>query len=145
MPLAVGNWWEYVESTFIDNSVIVGNTKKGISGWRDIDFGDTTYTVFEYSSYYPGTDEPVGPVWFYTNDAVWGLRCLGGADNDETFIVDNLQVKFPATEDESWETMLLIYSGSFAIWDTVYAECIDVDRVFNTPAGDFETFVYVYE
>ncbi|MCK5833168.1 hypothetical protein KAH81_05795 [bacterium] len=144
-PLAVGNYWEYLDSTFTDSIVYVGASKKGISGWREIEFDGTAWTVFEYSSYYPGSEETVGPKWLYTNDPDFGLRCFGGVDDNETFLVNNLQVLYPAISGQRWESLLLVYNGTFDIWDTIHAECIDTNQIFSTPAGDFECYVFSYE
>jgi hypothetical protein len=144
-PLAVGNWWEY--------AIIRPQ-------WQNPHQG----TVREIVSYEIEaiTNEGVFKAWAWRSDIDWGLLpepnwlarngdgglyLMGGIADTDTFIINEIQYKYPAEPGDTWSVPRLSFSQTeykFYISDTLEITLVDNKREVETPAGRFRCYVYYY-
>ena len=148
LPLAIGNYWEFIDSTFSNDTLFVVDTSKvGITGKLDIEYQGNNYEVFYWNWFDMNTNppQPVPRKWLIRNepDGLWEYGMLNDTD---TLLLQNLTMKFPANIGDSWPIMAYIITDtSISVGDTLMMECIDTDQEYITQSGTFQCYVYRYE
>jgi len=147
VPLAVGNYWEFADSTIIEDTLIFIDTSMvGITGKQNIEYQSNNYEVFYWNGFDMNTNppEPQPMKWLIRNqsDGLWEYGMLNDTD---TLLLQNLTLKFPANIGDSWPIMAYVITDtSISVGDTLTMECIDTDQEYITPAGTFNCYVYQY-
>jgi hypothetical protein len=147
LPLNVGNYWEFIDSTFSGDTLLVVDTSKvEITGKTFIEYQNNSYEVYFWSWYDQYTNPPVPSAqkWLIRNesDGLWEYGMLSDTD---TLLLQNRHLKFPANVGDSWNIFAyLIMDSTIQVSDTLVMECIATDQAFNTPIGTFQCYVYQY-
>lgn len=141
-PLKPGNVWFYrVEHpTWIKDTL-----KMEITGTLQISYGGQTYTAMKMAFY--GINEPLPEYqWLYWSGSD-GVYLMGGVSPTDTFVVKELELKYPATVGDTWRYRSVAYSLSrakFYIRDTLTYSLAAKDVSLETPAGNFKCYVYEF-
>lgn len=141
-PLAVGNYWIYVDSAF--SPARVDTTQFEITGTTEILFQNQELEVFWGD--YVNRPDPEDVKWLFRNEDEGFFR-YGGISNEDTLLVRNLTFKFPASAEDSWEFFVFGYdylNNAFSIYDTLIFKCVSTNSILQTPLGNFECYVYKY-
>ena len=148
VPLTVGNYWEYIDSTFYNDTLFVVDTSKlGITGELNIEYQGNNYDVFYWNWFNTNTipPQPEPNKWLIRNEAD-GLWEYGMLINTDTLLLQNLNLKFPANIGDSWPIMAyFVTDTSISVGDTLTMECLDTDKEYTTPSGNFQCYVYQYQ
>jgi hypothetical protein len=148
VPLNVGNYWVFTDSTFLNDSLIVVDTSRvEITGKTIIEFQGNNYEVFFWNWFDMNSNppQPEPQKWLIRNepDGVWEYGMLNDAD---TLLLQNLALKFPANIGDSWPIIsYTINDTSISVRDTLMMACINTDQEFITQIGFFQCYVYQYE
>jgi hypothetical protein len=148
LPLAVGNYWEFIDSTFSNDTLFVVDTSKlGITGKLNIEYQGNNYEVFYWNWFDMNVNppQPQSNKWLIRNeqDGLWEYGMLNDTD---TLLLQNLSFKFPANIGDNWSIMAyFVTDTSISVGDTLIRECLDTDKEFITPSGTFQCYVYQYE
>lgn len=141
-PLKTGNVWYYKvlhPTTFKDT------LKMEITGAMTVSFGGQNYTVSKMAFY--GLSEGLPEYqWLYWKGSD-GVYLMGGVSPTDTFIVKELELKFPANIGDSWQYRSVAYSlnnKKFYISDTLTYSLIGKDVSIETSAGNFKCYVYQF-
>lgn len=143
VPLAVGNRWTYIDSSFSNGQVSTFNTVLGISGTSNIQYQSQPYTVYHWNWLNPVTLEPGKIAWLMANGPE-GVYDFGGRTaQGDTVMAKNLYVKFPARLGETWKRVEILNAGSYIILgDTLVVTVVSTNEVLDTPAGKIRCYVY---
>ena len=148
VPLAVGNYWEYIDSTFYNDTLSVVDTSKlGITGEVNIEYQGNNYDVFYWNWFNTNTipPQPEPNKWLIRNEAD-GLWEYGMLNDTDTLLLQNLNLKFPANIGDSWPIMVyIVRDTSISVGDTLTMKCLDTDEEYITPSGIFQCYVYQYQ
>ena len=148
VPLNVGNYWVFTDSTFLNDSLIVVDTSRvEITGKTIIEFQGNNYEVFFWNWFNMNSNppQPEPLKWLVRNepDGLWEYGMLNDMD---TLLLKNLNLKFPANIGDSWPIMAyLIADTSITVSDTLIMECLDTDKEYITPCGTYQCYVYQYQ
>lgn len=144
IPLSVGNYWEYVDSTYSSTGAFIkaDTSRLAIRGDTTIQYQGQGVHVF----YWHWTTSPDAD-WLVRNDGD-GLYFYGGRTSKGVFLLGkSLNEKFPASAGDSWQKPEYIYQtgdSAFSVPDTVTVQCVATDSMFATGAGVFKNYVYTY-
>jgi hypothetical protein len=148
VPLTVGNHWEFIDSTFYNDTLLVVDTSKfGITGKQIIEYEGNNYEVYYWTWYnmYTNPPEPQTTKWLVRNeqDGFWQYGLLNDAD---TLLLQNLFLKFPSSIGDSWPVFAYVTTDtSINVGDTLLMECADNNGEYITPIGTFQCYVYHYD
>jgi hypothetical protein len=148
VPLTVGNHWEFVDSTFNNDALLVVDTSKfGITDKQIIEYEGNNYEVYYWTWYnmYTNPPEPQTKKWLVRNeqDGFWQYGLLNDAD---TLLLQNLFLKFPSSIGDSWPVFAYVTTDtSINVGDTLLMECADNNSEYITPIGTFQCYVYHYD
>jgi hypothetical protein len=145
MPLKVGNYWEYIDSTFSNIGFTYSDTSRlTISGSKIISFEGMSYHVFLWtwnSPYFQNSS-------FYVSNETNGLYFYGGTNGHRDFVLTkSLNCKFPVQAGELWYSTEFSYNGtdsSIFIVDTVQMQCASSNSVFKSKIGNTNCYSYQY-
>lgn len=143
MPLTVGNYWTYlvVLNYGTPDTLIMEITRQIPIIYAGETFMTSARIIYLKSGPRPNYE------WLSWN-GVDGLYTFGGiAADTDTFVIKNLELKFPASVGDSWRVPHLKYSLSddrFFIKDTLTYSLVAKDEEFRTPAGIFKCYVYKF-
>lgn len=141
-PLKLGNVWLYkVEHpTWIDDTL-----KMEITGTMTVSYSGENYIVSKMAFY--GLSEGIPEYqWLYWTGSD-GVYFMGGVSPTDTFIVKELELKYPAAVGDSWQYRSVAYSldrKKFYISDTLTYSLVGKDIPLETPAGNFKCYVYEF-
>lgn len=143
MPLKVGNYWEFIDSAFSDKKVVsVDTTRITITNSKNITYQGKSYHVFFWTWNVVGIQNMS---MFVSNESD-GLYFFGGTNGKEDFILTkSLNYKYPVKAGETWDCFNIGYfpfDSTFAILDTSQIECVSINTLFRTNAGEFTCFAY---
>jgi hypothetical protein len=143
MPLTVGNYWEFIDSTFSNNKVVsVDTTRISIINSKNITYQGKSYHVYFWNWDVVG----IANMSFFASNESDGLYFFGGTNGKEDFIMTkSLNYKFPVQVGETWDCIDVGYSPSdstFEILDTLQIECVSINTAFKTHAGEFSCYAY---
>lgn len=139
-PLTPGNKWIYKieHPTWID-----GNFVTEIIGTMDVTYKGKKYKVAKIAYYNEGESIP---------DYQWlkwkgpdGIYNMGGVSSTDTFIVKELELKYPANVGDKWQVSQISYSRDrleFYISDTLDFQLFSNNEILETPADTFKCIVY---
>ena len=148
VPLAVGNYWEYIDSTFFNDTLFVVDTAKlGITGKINIEYQGNNYDVFYWNWFNTNINppQPEPTKWLIRNQAD-GLWEYGMLNDTDTLLLQNLSLKFPVNIGDTWPIMAYsITDTNISVSDTLTMECLDIDKEYITPSGTFQCYVYKYQ
>jgi hypothetical protein len=139
-PLTPGNVWLYrVEHpTWIKDTL-----KMEITGSLPVVFQGEKYTAMKMAFY--GLNEPQPEwEWLYWNGPE-GVYAMGGVSPTDTFVVKELELRYPAAVGDKWRYHSVSYSLSrrkFYISDTLIYSLVAKDVAVVTPAGSFRCYQY---
>lgn len=145
MPLKVGNYWTFVDSSFDDAGLFIeaDTSTLSITGKKTIEYGGTSYEVFLWTWVTYGSDHS----WLAANSA-GGLYIFGGTSAKGDFILTkSLSIKYPAEIGDEWAEYNVSYSSmdsSFFISDTTVTTCSSLDAAFASPIGNLSCYTYEY-
>ncbi|GAB4126979.1 MAG: hypothetical protein Fur0015_00560 [Ignavibacteriales bacterium] len=149
MPFKVGNFWNYVDSSFADDGTFLNEdySKLGISGKETINYKGKQIEMYYWNWYDMNTYEPRESKWLVTNEST-GIYFYGGKYYNKNFVFEkSLSIKFPVVAGESWQKInYSSYSSdsTFKVSDTVTISCVSVSEKFQTDAGNLDCYVYHY-
>lgn len=149
VPLSTGNYWSFVQYSYIDGRIIEGLTDSfriNISGQISVFVSGRSYTASLWNSFDITSHKPASYKWLYWNGDD-GLYQLGGVTNSDTTLTKILYLKYPVRIGEVWHVPWLVYypeSDKFVVEDTLSYECLAIDDSVQTPAGTFKCIVYHY-
>lgn len=143
IPLSVGNYWIYTQKVngFPE---LTDTAKVAITGNSIIDYQGEKYSVWLWTKYHPGTNEPLDYSWLLWNGPT-GLYIMGGISGSDTLIRKGLYLKYPAYVGENWDVINIGYhltNNEFIITDTVNYSCVATNELFDTPVGNFYCYVF---
>jgi hypothetical protein len=142
MPLTVGNYWTYlVVLNYGTPDTVIMEITRQIS----VSHEGETFLAWARTDYPCGSTRP-DYEWLFWN-GINGLYILGGISAVDTFVINNLELKFPAEIGDSWPVPNVKYSYSdekFYISDTLNYSLVAKDDELQTPAGNFKCYVYKY-
>jgi len=150
MPLKVGNFWNFVDSTFADDGTFLSEdySKLSISGKELINYNGKQIEMFYWNWYDMDEYIPRDAKWLVTNESN-GLNFYGGKYLNANFVfTKTLSIKFPVAAGEIWQKINYSYSSeeqSFYISDTSDITCVSVNQNFQTGSGKFSCYVYHYK
>ncbi len=126
-PLAVGNTWTYLDSSFTSNDTMT--VKYSITEKQNYQ-GEDLYMEKGTSNYIT-----ILSYWSTKNGSLYYRGVKTGADS---LLVNNLYLKYPAEILSTWQTQIVNYSffGEF-IMGTYNIQCVSTSSTFTTPAGIF--------
>lgn len=145
MPLKVGNYWTFVDSSFDDVGAFIeaDTSTLSITGKKTIEYGGASYEVFLWTWITYGSDHS----WLMGNGD-GGLYLFGGTSPKGDYILTkSLSIKYPAETGDEWEEYNVMYSSldsSFSISDTSLTSCTSTDAVLPSPLADFICYRYEY-
>ncbi|UCE05538.1 MAG: hypothetical protein JSW07_18315 [bacterium] len=141
-PLAVGNYWTYIDSSIGFYDYQADTSKLEITGKTTISFDNQVIEVFFWNWINLKTKIPEDWKWLNRNedDGLWTYGILSSTD---TLLVKNLDIKYPIELSESWKSVLIY--DSFKVSDTLTITCIGIEEPFKTPLGIFYCYVYYYK
>ncbi len=145
MPLKVGNYWTYVDSSFDDAGVFIeaDTSTLGITAKKTIEFGGLSYEVYLWTWISYGTDHS----WLAWNGD-GGLYIFGGTSPKGDYVLaKSLSIKYPADVNDQWEEYNVSYSSmdsTFWISDTSITTCSSQDAVLVSPMGNLTCYAYTY-
>ncbi len=145
MPLKVGNYWTFVDSSFDDAGLFIeaDTSTLSITGKKTIEYGGTSYEVFLWTWVTYGSDHS----WLAANSA-GGLYIFGGTSAKGDYILTkSLSIKYPAETGDEWAEYNVMYSSmdsSFRIEDTTVTKCSSVDAALASPIGNLSCYTYEY-
>lgn len=145
VPLAVGNRWTYIDSSFHSGSVSVSHSLVGIIGDTNIQYQSQSYKVYLENWMDYTTQKHNDLSWLKAN-CPEGLYCFGGIGPKGGFVAaKSLYAKYPARTGEIWNKMNIVFTfadSAFMVWDTTLAVVESTVEMFETPAGRFRCYVY---
>jgi hypothetical protein len=116
-----------------------------ITGSLTVLFEGGKYTAMKMAFY--GLNEPRPEYeWLYWSGPD-GVYAMGGVSPTDTFVVKELELKYPATVGDRWRYHSVSYSLSrrkFYIGDTLTYSLAAKDVPVVTPAGTYKCFVYQF-
>lgn len=145
MPLKVGNYWTFVDSSFDDAGLFIeaDTSTLSITGKKTIEYGGTSYEVFLWTWVTYGSDHS----WLAANSA-GGLYIFGGTSAKGDYILTkSLSIKYPAETGDEWAEYNVRYSSmdsSFRIEDTTVTKCSSLDAALASPIGNLSCYTYEY-
>lgn len=140
-PLKSGSFWLYKieKPTWMSNVTL----KMEITGTMTVNYGGQNYTVAKMAFY--GIGEPMPEYqWLYWKGSD-GVYFMGGVSPTDTFVVKELELKYPASVGDSWQYRSVAYSRDrkkFYISDTLTYSLVGKDVPFVTTAGSFKCYQY---
>jgi len=145
IPLKVGNYWEFIDSSFNNSVFTYSDTSRlTISGSQTISFNGTNYQVFLWTWNIPYFQNSS---YFVSNESN-GLYIYGGTNGHRDFVLSkSLSNKFPVNAGELWYHSELGYKGidsSIYIIDTVQVQCISINSAFNSKKGIINCYSYQF-
>jgi hypothetical protein len=145
IPLSVGNYWVYIQKV---NGFpqLTDTIKIAITGNTIIDYQSVDYSVWLWTKYRPGTNEPLDYSWLLWN-GLDGLYNMGGISSTDTLIDKILFLKYPSYVGENWDVLTIGYhltNNEFIITDTINYSCLATNELFQTPVGNFYCYVYYW-
>ena len=148
-PLAVGNYWLFIDSSFTDTIPTVDTSKVGISESISFKFNNLDYNVFCWNWYTLPGNTPRDYKWLYVNDSsgLWNIGCISASD---TLLKTSLKLKYPITVngDNSWAYYKIEHNSTdnnFILSDSLAMTCKSTNAMYSTPAGTFSCYMYHYE
>jgi hypothetical protein len=143
VPLKVGNYWLYIDSTFYSPSyTLVDTSRLTITDSKTINVNGSNYQVYLWS--WNDTNYP--NISIFVNNETTGFYIYGGTNGDKDFILGrNLVTKFPVNVGESWNYNDYYYSQNdtcFLIYGSSQMRCLSVDSVFKSSIGERKCTVY---
>lgn len=145
MPLKVGNYWTFVDSSFDDAGLFIeaDTSTLSITGKKTIEYAGTLYEVYLWTWITYGADHS----WLAWNGDD-GLYLFGGTTTNQDYILTKtLSVKYPAEISDQWEKYNVTYSSmdsSFRISDTTVITCSSLDAILASPLGNLSCYTYEY-
>jgi hypothetical protein len=145
MPLKVGNYWTFVDSSFDDAGLFIeaDTSTLSITGKKTIEYGGASYEVYLWTWITYGSDHS----WLAANGD-GGLYIFGGTSvKGEYILTKSLSIKYPADSGDEWEEYNVMYSSmdsSFRISDTTVTTCSSLDAVLASPLGNLSCYTYEY-
>lgn len=141
-PLTPGNDWLYKidQPTWVQDTV-----KMEITGSILVSFQGENYTAMKMTVHSITQSRPEFQ-WLYWNGPD-GVYSMGGISPTDTFIVKELQLKYPVSVGDTWRCQSVAYSsdrGKFYINDTLKYSLIAKDVSVITPSGTFKCFQYQF-
>lgn len=136
LPLTVGNYWNYKIKHYWEDSVTYSVSKKHV-----MEFEGEVFDAYEWNR------EDSDIRWLFTNKDD-GLYLVGGYSDHDIMVHPVLEYKYPAEKDESWQVPRMVYNlyeNRFYFKDTITVTCVDNNKMVSTPAGSFNTHVYMYK
>jgi hypothetical protein len=131
MPLAVGNYWVFADTTFQDPYLISETSKISISGYSNIKYNSESFPVYHWNWYDMPEDVPQQRKNLVRNEAE-GLFYYGQKIGSSLSEIDRkMFIKFPVNPAAEWN-----YTGGLTI------KCLSTSTLFPTPLGDIECYVY---
>lgn len=142
IPLAVGNQWVYIDSTF-GGSIYVDSTCYCIIDKGVVEYQSRSYRVFYRAVLDYATLEFSDLSWLFANTSD-GINCFGGVNSQgNSFLTKTLFLKYPVNVGDTWNELSICYrDNEFWICDTIARTVVSVDELFMTPAGNFHCCVY---
>ncbi len=140
-PLAVGNYWTYIDSSIGFYNYQADTSKLEITGKTNINFGNQVIEVFFWNWINLKTKIPEDWKWLNRNEDN-GLWTYGILSSTDTLLLKNLDIKYPIELNESWKSVLIY--DNYKVSDTLTITCIDTEEPFKTPLGIFYCYVYYY-
>ncbi len=139
-PLKPGNVWLYrVEHpTWIKDTL-----KMEITGTMIVSYGGQNYTVSKMM-FYGKNQSPPEYQWLYWNGPD-GVYAMGGVSPTDTFVVKELELKYPSEVGDRWQYRSVAYSFNrkeFYIRDTLTYSLVGKEVPVETPAGKFKCYQY---
>jgi hypothetical protein len=133
MPLAVGNYWIYTDSTFVTHyPAFVDTTKIGITGYRNIKYDEEQITVYYWNWFNMPENVPQQRKNMVRNEEE-GLIYYGQVVGSSVSPISrSLFIKYPVSVGEEWP-----YSSGYTL------ESISEAAPFTTPLGTFDCYVYL--
>lgn len=151
VPLAVGNQWSFIDSTFsAANGAFVGrdSSRLGITGSTSIQHQGASVEVFYWNWANPRTGVAYDYKWLTRNEPD-GRYLYGGQSSKGTYVLGKfLSERHPVTAGQTWQNIRIVYRSSdstFAVGDTVQMSCRAVDEQFTTLVETFKCVVYSYQ
>jgi hypothetical protein len=150
LPLATGNTWSYVDSTFHGtDSVTLDSTRVSITGTRRVTLAGGLRTVHLWNVHDQATSLP-GALNLWLQNRADGNHTVGAQQDTASFAFEALHVKYPATAGERYPIYFLFFraGGSddgaslIPVIDTLEAEVVSIAETCITPAGTFACVHY---
>ena len=145
MPLSVGNYWIYADSSFTDSGSKVDSLKLGISGKKTITYNNKDVVVY-FWNWYNHDFSTLSPYYWYIANESEGLVNYGYAidnvgDKRDT-ILRSIWYKYPVSVNESFKRYSIGYAPpSFSVNELTYT-CLSTNATIKTPAGNFSCYLY---
>jgi hypothetical protein len=145
MPLKVGNYWTFVDSSFDDTGVFIeaDTSTLSITGKKTIAYQGQSYEVYLWTWTSYGADHS----WLVWNGED-GLYLFGGTSPKGDYVLTkSLSIKYPAETGDEWEEYNVMYSSldsSFSISDTTVTACSSLDAALASPLGNLSCYTYEY-
>jgi hypothetical protein len=146
VPLAVGNVWSYVDSTYHrSDSITVDSSRTAITESLTVSLGGSDQTVYLSRSVSPVTGQ-AGSLATYLQDRSDGNHTVGAAQDGAVFLQEVLHVAWPARKGRRYPTWFLSFrseNGALVpVIDTLEIEIADARHVCTVPAGTFPCVQY---
>ncbi|MBW7889223.1 MAG: hypothetical protein H3C35_12830 [Bacteroidetes bacterium] len=139
-PLKSGNVWLYR----VDEPPYIKDTlKMEITGMMTVSYSGQNYTVAK-RAFYPVSEGVPEYQWLYWKGPD-GIYFMGGVSPTDTFIVKELELKYPANVGDTWKCRSVAYSLSrkeFYVNDTLTYTLIGNDVLIETAARNFKCYQY---
>lgn len=144
VPLKVGNYWSYIDSSFTENGILekVDSSTLSITGYSDVSYKGSNLQVFHWTWIFEGQSSNFS--WLFRNETD-GLYSYGTRSLDSNYIYDkSLLFKYPVKVNDSWQNIEHYSSPGDTIYysDTIAYTCISINEKFITPGGVFSCIVY---
>jgi hypothetical protein len=145
-PLAVGNTWSYIDSTYHgDDSVTLDSTHMTVTGTRLVVLAAGEQTVYLLNV----RDRNTGLPSAYTQwvqDRADGQYNVGAEQEGTSFVFETLHLKHPAENGERYPTHFLDFrregDSLVPVLDTLEIEVVDTRHACVAPAGTFRCVKY---
>lgn len=145
-PLAIGNSWTYVDSTYHgDDSVTVDSSHMTVTGTRRVDLAAGEQTVYLLNTRDRNTGLP-SAFTQWVQDRADGQYTVGAEQEGSSFVFETLHLKYPAENGERYPTHFLDFrregDSLVPVLDTLEIEVVDARHACAAPAGKFRCVKY---
>jgi len=143
-PLFIGAKWTYIDSFFVLGADSVRTSQLEVAEQYEETVEGITGEI--YSMKWLNLDSLGLSYLFHSTDS--GLIQIGGFNSKDTLIGSQMELRFPAAINTSWDYNTVEYSidAQKFFFDTTVTtmSCIAVDEYVTVPAGTFKCVVYSF-
>jgi hypothetical protein len=148
VPMAVGNRWTYVDSTFATGTgqlQSVDSSRVEITGREDIRYQGVVCEAYDWTWTNPANGSP-DDFSFVVGTAPNGIYEYGGRSSSGLFMPGRLlELRYPVYLNDSWTAHEILHYASRGFVDTTYTyQCSAPDTLLRTPAGMLRCVEYLY-